>query len=259
MERDKMTYELTTVEFKEHLLKFISLYKATVPKVTELENALLDVSNCTSDHPSSPKKPNLTNIKSTGEKALQRAIFNEKYSFLDYQNGNIEKVTWLDLELPVILNINPRRCSLDLIGALDGIPLLCELKYFEKSPSNHPLYAIFELLMYRYFIQCNYQKLDKYEVHHHLVLDNFKWDVIVKNVSPVLIVAGNTKYWEYWLKKISTFDLMTILLKINKTLGTNMHLFEIPDEDFIMQKGEASSFCPIVTGQQWRKVIHHFN
>lgn len=248
-----MTSLITKEQFRDKLIEFIE--KKNIDELNELKEILEDKKNCTEDHPFSPGNPNLNNIKSTGEKAFQRAIFNGEYSFLDYKRktGN-EKVIWLDLELPVTLNKNPRRINMDLIGSLDGIPVLCELKYYEKSPSNHPIYAIVELLMYRYLIQCNYKKLDKYKAHHHLALNDFKWEVIIKNKFPHLLVVANKKYWDYWFEKISKEELVKETFKLGMSLDTNIHLFEAPDEDYIKQKGDKTSYNPTVTSKIWGKI-----
>lgn len=246
-----MTSLITKEEYKKKLLNFID--NQDINELNTLKEILEDTANCLGDYPSSPGKPNLNNIKSTGEKAFQRAIINGKYT--EYENkGEIEKIIWLDLELPVTLNKSPRRISMDLIGNLDGIPVLCELKYFEKSSSNHPVYAIVELLMYKYLIYCNYKKLDKYEVHHHLVLKDFKWEVIIKNHFPALIVAANKKYWNYWFKKIDKDKLVKQTFKLGSDLDTNIHLFETPDENFISQKGTKTSYKPILSSKLWKKI-----
>ena len=248
-----MTSLITKEEFKEKLLEFIE--GKSIQELGVLKRILEDERNCTGDYPSFPKKPELNNIKSTGERAFQRAIFNAGYSMLDFKKlSGSEKVVWLDLELPVTLNKNPRRISIDLIGSLDGVPVLCELKYSEKSTSNHPIYAIVELLIYRYLIQCNYEKLDKYQVHHHMVLQNFKWEVIVKNAFPQLLVVGNKKYWDYWFNRISKDLLLRDTWNLGSILDANIKLFEAPDEDFVKQKGERPSYKPMVSSNTWVKI-----
>jgi len=91
-----------------------------------------------------------------------------------------------------------------------------------------------------------------------IISNDFKWEDIVKDNSPILILAANKKYWEYWLKKLGANRLLKLLLDLNKRLGTNLHLFETSDEDFLTQKGNQVAYCPKVTNQQWIKVIHHF-
>lgn len=248
-----MTSLITKEEFRIKLIKFID--QQDVKDLGEFKEILQDKKFCTEVHPSSPKKPNLDNIAATGERAYQRGIVNEKFTLLDDKKDTpLEKVTWLDLELPVVLGKSPRRMSIDLIGSLDGIPVLCELKYNERSNSDHPIYAIVELLTYRYFIQCNYEKLDEYDVHHHLVIEDFKWSVIAKNPFPKLIIAANKKYWDYWFTKMKKSDLVRQTFNLGCELDTNIHLFESVDEDYIKQKGNSSHYRPTISSNVWTKI-----
>lgn len=253
-----MTSLITKEEFRAKLLEFISI--SNVNELSYLRNILEDEENVLGDHPSKPSMPNFDSIKSTGEKAFQRAIFNSKKSILDYQrSAGLETVTWLDIELPVALNRNPRRKCIDIIGSLDGIPVICELKYHERSPSNHPIYGVVELLIYYYFIHCNYQKLDKYDVHHHLVLKDFKWEVIVKNGFPQLLLVANKKYWDYWFNRLNKNELAKQVFDLGVLLDANIHLFEAPNEDFIMQKGNKPSYKPELQSNVWTKIKQEFN
>ncbi len=246
-----MTSLISKKEYKDKLIDFVE--NQNLNELKYLKELLVNEKNCTSDYPSSPGKPSLENISSTGEKAFQRAIYNNEVSFLKSSN-NTDKVSWLDLELPVTLNKNPRRVCIDLIGSLDGIPVLCELKYFEKSPSNHPIYAIVELLVYKYLIFCNHEKLDKYDVHHHLRLKNFKWEVIVKNRFPFLLIVANKKYWDYWFIRISKNDLLKLVFNLGSILDTNIRLYETNDEDFINQKDKRSKYTPKLTSNIWTRI-----
>jgi len=248
-----MTSLITKEEFKQKLIHLID--HQDINNLSVLKEILEDKSNITDDYPSSPTKPSLDKIKSTGEKAFQRAIFNGKYSMLDFKRGKVsaEKVTWIDIELPVVLNKNPRRRCIDLIGSMDGVPVLCELKYKEKSPSDHPLYAIIEILMYRYLIHCNYEKLDKHEVHHNFY-NNFRWEIIVKNRFPQILVVANKSYWDYWFNRISKDEFVQNAFELGSELDTNIHLFEAPDEDFINQKGNKESYKPTLTSNYWEKL-----
>ena len=113
-----MTSLISKEEFKEKLIEFIK--SQNIDELNNLKKIISNKENCTGDYPSSPGKPSLENISSTGEKAFQRAIINGKYSLLKPgKNKDADKITWLDLELPVTLNKNPRRPSIDLIGSED--------------------------------------------------------------------------------------------------------------------------------------------
>lgn len=246
-----MTSLISKSDYKKKLLDFID--KQGLKELDQLKEILLDDKNCTGDYPSSPGKPSLKNINSTGEKAFQRAIYNKESTVIESKKGP-DKVIWLDLELPVTLNKNPRRVSIDMIGSLEGIPVLCELKYAEKSNSNHPVYAIVELLIYKYLIFCNYEKLDKYEVHHHLKIKDFKWEVIVNNRFTYLIIAANKKYWDYWFSRIEKKELVLQVFRLGSALDTNIWLCESEDEDFIKQKGEKDKYTPVIESNIWNRI-----
>lgn len=250
-----MNSKISKEDFKRKLIEFIGYQKNNL--LDALRKRLEEDNNCSGDYLTKPGKPNLNNIKSTGETAFQRAIFNGKYSKLNYGKGiGNKKVVWNDFELPVTLNKRPRRISIDLIGLIDNKPVLCELKYHGKSPSkDQPIYAIIELLMYHYFIQCNYKKLDKYSVHHDLLKD-FKWKTIVENSTAQLLVVANKKYWDYWFKKISKKELLKQTIALSVDLNLNIQLFETPNEDFIKQKGIQETYKPIVSSNNniWTKI-----
>jgi len=249
-----MTTKISKEDFKIKLIEFIASHNNNL--LDALRKKLEDDINCSGDYSTKPGKPNLDNIKSTGETAFQRAIFNGEYSILNYgkEIGN-KKVVWNDFELPVTLNTKSRRISIDLIGLINNKPVLCELKYHGKSQSkDQPIYAIVELLMYYYFIQCNYKKLDKYNVHHDLLLKDFKWEIIVENSTSQLLVVANKKYWDYWFKKTSKKELLKQTLALSVDLNTNIHLFETQDEDYIKQKGIQETYKPTASSNIWTKI-----
>lgn len=247
---------ITKEKFKNHLFDFISNSK--YKELEKLKEVLANTDNETDEYHSNPGKPSLTNIRATTEDAFQRAIFNKKETILDYGKGETEVVKWLDIELPVVLNKNPRRLCLDLIGALDGVPVICELKYADKSYSDHPIYGIIELLVYYYYIHCNYEKLDKYDVHHHLVLNDFKWSVIAKNTSPKLFLAANKKYWTYWFKRENKNEFLKQVLELSEKLDVDINCFVTEDEDFRSQKGKNVKYTPKLTSNTWIKVKYDY-
>ena len=240
-------------KFKAKLLKFISNEKSG--ELIVLKKILEDDKNRTGDYPSSPGMANLNKIKSTGEKAFQRAIFNKKKTILNYKGlGRTDIITWFDLELPITFNKNSRRRCLDLIGFSDDTPIICELKYYETTPSNQPIYAVVELLVYYYFILCNYKKLDKYNIHHHLADNDFKWKTIAEKPKPKLLVAANSVYWNRWFKKIDKNTLTKQVAKLGKELNIEIYLFEAVNEDFILQKNSRPTFNPAITSNIWREI-----
>jgi len=246
------------IEFKAVLLNFIA--NSNLHELEELKKILIDEANIIRNYPSSPGKPNLTNIKSIGETAFQRGIFNSGETLLDCKNSNgLERIKWLDLELPVTFNKNARRCCLDLIGSLDDIPVICELKFrkpSKPSKSNHPLYGVVELLIYYYLIYCNYKKLEEHKIHHQLDNSSFTWSDFAKNETPLLLLVANKSYWTYWLnrKDINKTELFQKLSELGKRLGLNIHLFEAEDIDFLKQKGNNETYKPDVTSKIWTKI-----
>jgi hypothetical protein len=251
-----MTSLITKEEFKNYLIDFISNSK--YKELEKLKEVLVNTDNETVEYPSNPGKPSLENISATTEAAFQRAIFNEKETKLDYGKAEKEVVKWLEIELPVVLNKNSRRLCLDLIGALDGVPVICELKYSYKSNSDHPIYGIIELLVYYYYIHCNYEKLDKHDVHHHLVLNDFKWSVIVKNAFPKLLLVANEKYWNYWFNRENKNEFLKQVLELCKKLDVNINCFVAKDEDFHSQKGENEKYTPKLTSNTWTKLKYDY-
>lgn len=250
----KMASRISKEEFKKKLIDFITNQNNS--SLDTLRKKLVDDDNCFKDYPTNPGKPNLDNIKSTGETAFQRGIFNGEYSILKYgkEIGN-KKVVWNDIELPVTLNKNSRRISVDLIGFINDQPVLCELKYQKKSTSKEPpIYAIVELLMYHYFIQCNFKKLDKHNVHHELFMKKFKWEEIVENEVSLLLVVANKKYWDYWFKKTSKKELLKQTLGLNVDFNLNINLFETQDEDYEKQKEKQEKYKPTVSSKIWTKI-----
>jgi hypothetical protein len=69
------------------------------------------------------------------------------------RKGNRVEVTWLDLELPVVLVKASRKRSVDLFAQLeDGSSLIVELKFAKRESApvagNAADYAIMEVLTY---------------------------------------------------------------------------------------------------------------
>lgn len=255
--------EPSLVEFKDILNNFIDEQessiglKASHKGKISLKDILNNEENCKYDYPSSPGKPNLNHIKSTGETAFQRAIFNGIETELTNGTELINKVRWLDLELPVTLNKNSRRRCLDLVGSLDhsDSPVLCELKFCtncDSYASNHPVYAIVELLVYYYLLLSNYENLDDRKVYHKLDgMRNFTWSTFLKRAPVLLIVAANESYWKYWYKRIESKDqLVKGTYELEKNLNTKIHLFVTQDENFSkLTNGEG--YRPTVSSFTW--------
>ncbi|QNJ97047.1 hypothetical protein [Constantimarinum furrinae] len=246
-----MVLKLTVEDFKKYLLDFIE--KSEIKEMDRLKLRLSDLGNEKNDYKSMPRKVSLGNIRSKGETAFQRGIFNSQNTLLDYGN-TLKEVNWLDLEIPVVLNKNPRRPSLDLIGITsDDIPVICELKY-HKSKSDHPIYGIVELLMYYYYILCNHELLDKYDIHH-TGLKKFEWSFIANFESPKLLLVANKRYWNRWLNRIGEEIFSSQMKYFKDNLNVNIECFSTDDEDFEAQKGDCEKYIPVISSNRWLKVI----
>lgn len=181
-----------------------------------------------------PKKPNNpvrygTEIRHTAECALQRAIILSSVSKL---NG--KEVEWLDIELPVDYSGNARGKSIDLIGIdKEGHYVLCELKFRKQSHDNgNPEEAAKQVKEYHGLIKKNHDK-----IHGHK--ENGKpidWQEVASDRTR-LIIAANTKYWNFWNRKRKqgmNFDT------------SNVELYSIPTDEFEFknQKGNNITYTP---------------
>ncbi len=234
------------------------LYKKFTNKKLESLKTSIEISeNKYGNNSTSPGKPNLNKIASVTETAFQRAIFNGEFSNL---NDSTKKIEWIDLELPVTLSSNSRRKCIDLIGLYEGNPILCELKYKNKSDVDRPEYAIFELLSYFNFVKWNFERLDKHSVHHR-GYRNFRWEDIANHLKPTLIVAANNRYWNDWFRKNThkccyKNNLLDRVKDLNTKLKVNICLYFAKDEDFLSQKekGENGKYTPKVTSKIWYQI-----
>lgn len=246
---------------KKELITFIDSHSDINPKLAELKCKLIDDNNCTGKNRSSPGEANLNSINSTSETAFQRAIYNDSPTTFKLKNGNTRKIEWLDLELPVVLNKSSRRICLDLIGLVDNTPTICELKYFKNSAGDHPVYAIFEVLVYYYFVLCNYKKLDDEKIHH-TNLKKFVWKSVINTPTPIFLVAANDSYWDYWLHKRRGHSKISkqlrLALDFADKLRLDIHILKAPNEDFEKQKNNSTDnehYSPkILNSGSWETV-----
>lgn len=238
-------------EFKKRLIEIIenASTQDKNKRVIKFKDVLLDNSNY-GKHPTKPRQMSFE-IDSTTETAYQRAILKSEKTSLNYKiDNNLKTVQWLDGELPIVCNKNPRRRSIDLIGSIGGILTFCELK-FNKSKDS-PVYAVVELLTNYYFIQLNADILDIYKVFHkNKNLKHFKWNDITNNGLPRLIVCANKSYWDTWWTKYDKAELINQVYKWGMHLGTNIDLFQSEDFDFKIQKGEGKYTPTIPVNSIW--------
>jgi hypothetical protein len=237
-------------EYKKRLIEIIESAIKQDRKVVRFKNLLSDNTNFGDNYHTNPKTMSFE-ISSTGETAYQRAILKSGTTLLDFKEGNgFESVQWIDGELPIVFNKNPRRPSIDLIGLIDNIPALCELKFAQSRNSDSPLYAAIELLTYYCFIQFNADILDKYNVSHKN-LKPYRWNSIIENGFPRLIVCANKTYWNVWAKKYNMAQLRNQVFDWGTELDTNINLFQTQDFDFKNQKHEGKYTPFIPTNSIW--------
>ena len=237
-------------EFKKRLIEIIEGAIIQDKRVIKYKNMLLDSSNYGDNHHTKPG-PMSFEIGSTGETAYQRAILNSKETLLDFKKKNgFETIHWIDVELPIVLNKNSRRHSIDLIGSSEGIPVICELKFAKTRNSDSPVYAALELLTYYCFIQFNADSLDKHNVYHRN-LSPFKWNVINNNAFPRFIVCANKSYWDAWFEKYDKAQLRDQIFEWGMRLDTNINLFQTEDIDFKLQKSTEKYTPAIAVNSIW--------
>ena len=237
-------------EFKKRLNEIIEGAIIQDKRVIKFKNMLFDSSNYGDNHPTKPGQMSFE-IRSTGETAFQRAILKSEKTLLDFKKKDgFETVHWMDGELPIVLNKNSRRHSIDLIGSSDRRPVICELKFAKKRNYDSPVYAALELLTYYCFIQFNADSLDKNNVYHRN-LSPFKWNVITKNGFPRLIVCANKSYWDAWFKKYDKTQLRDQVFEWGMRLDTNINLFQTEDIDFKLQKIAGKYTPTMVINSIW--------
>lgn len=163
----------------------------------------------------------LVDKNNIGETAYQRAIIQAGMSSL---SGN--KVTWLDIELPVVFRASSRRMSLDLIGESESKQLvLCELKYDKKQinprstgkpNTDSPLHAMLELLYYHALIAENAEQLQKSEIWHENKKGKWDWRACK---DATLGIAANQTYWDRWQRYHKWKEIVDEVSRIKSELS----------------------------------------
>lgn len=209
---------------------------------------LQKILNTTGEKSRAPKRIGLY-IKDCSEKALQRAVYLSAYTELF--NGK-KKICWGDAEVPISpKGILPRGSCFDLVGREktdnQATHLLCELKAGKTNDS--PLFAAFELLTY-YAV---FQKYNEFCYHTNSTASISKWNNKAGNNSVMLIVAGDSLYWEKWNSSWNSLPFQPL-----QELGETIYFFEIPINSktwFSMQKNNQARYTPCL-GQayQWKQL-----
>jgi hypothetical protein len=257
-----MTHPLTKQEFKNELEKIIS-NNSKISANKNLKNKLEDLKYTEESHPSNPKSLSKNGIADVGEKAFQRGIYYGESTSLNYSSLKpLEKITWIDIEIPVVLSNKSRRPCIDIIGTTESNLILCELKHSKEkiNPTESPIYAVYELLIYYYFVRCNFKNLDIEKVYRPIAQEKeFNWEKYLKDSVPLLLVTANASYWKYWFKRENyKTELLKEIADLEKKLHLEIQLFETEDEDFVEQKkkGENERYTPIVESKIWTKICN---
>ena len=134
-----------------------------------------------------------TKIAHAAECAFQRAIIQGGTSTV---KG--EKITWIDIELPVYGNKSRGKC-IDLIGKdSKGNYVLCELKFRKKSDNGGPNEATEQLKEYYSYIK-NAEDLKSRDLQHTNAKEKIDWERVAGENTRLFVVA-NEFYWNTWLK-----------------------------------------------------------
>lgn len=144
--------------------------------------------------PSAPTTPRIK-IRDRSEKAFQRALFSQGQTEIVFGTG-LQKLEWLDFELPVVPGKLPRRAACDLVARIDARETtLCEVKYSRTSESNTSSvleYAVFELLYQLQLVALNAH--NSKSVHHRgHQFKPFEWQDVAEARSAMIL--GNQHLW----------------------------------------------------------------
>ena len=178
--------------------------------------------------------------KNTSETAYQRAL---------YDLGGVtvagwtkrRDVTWLDMELPVTAISGKARCrSVDLVGKLDGRPILWELKFGRKSCAVHRVdYAIFEALLYLAIVKKNAPELNAAHIFHPGETP-FDWAEVAYS-DRVAVLANKTFFYaavtqdEYYVPRLRD--------RIRERCGVDVLLFQTEDYELGRSKDRPTVPC----------------
>jgi hypothetical protein len=143
---------------------------------------------------SKPKEVGKASASNNGETKWQRELYESEPT----------SVLWYDIELPIGQKQSPEsrwiNTRVDMIGELDGRPIICELK--KCNTTEDPLDALIQLLAYYSMIKQNARDLDIRNIHHTNARNGkFRW-VDIANNPILMLLADEEGYWSYWEKSI---------------------------------------------------------
>lgn len=208
----------------------------------------------------------------TGETAYQRSLFTS--ISIAVSNPEVE-ITWLDMELPVVFGVSPRRPSLDLLGRDQNDRLVfCELKYDKPSSvlkpntkprTNSPVFALREVLTNHNHVKNNCRQLQDENIYHDNRKETWDWTDCENPNKILLLVVANHTYWKRWREyepKSGIDAWSTQMREISNILsalpaGLEVKFFEAPDEPFYQQTvtlNDEKRYIPNPAKGKWVEV-----
>jgi hypothetical protein len=170
--------------------------------------------------------------KNVGETAFQRALYKANKAIL-CSGVTEEEITWVGIELPIVLSGQSRRPCVDLIGRCNKFgSFLCELKYvaFETyGAGNLPDYAIFQAALYQSIVKSEHNKLDNKGVYRNS--DKFKWKDL--SDSKTIMILGNQNAWNRSYKRENPKRLAALITAMRELFGITVLLCCLPNYSFV--------------------------
>lgn len=190
-----------------------------------------------------PQAFNANHVAHTAECAFQRAIIQGKYSIVKE-----DKITWIDIELPVDNSASSRGQCVDLIGMdSKGNYVICELKFRKKSDNGNPIEATEQLKGYYKNIEHNAKELNRIKLGHTNATMKIDWEKVASSNTRLMVVA-NEFYWSTWLER----SKKKVKLTDSKV---EYYSVEIDRDAFEKQKGKNKYYTPQMPekGLKWKE------
>jgi hypothetical protein len=171
--------------------------------------------------------------RNIGETAFQRALYSQPKINL-VRSRQSTRLTWKDIELPIILSTKSRRRCIDLVGHTSRHgTFLCELKYAKLGappPGSMTDYAIFEALLYYAIVNRDYADLDENKVYHQPEPPRFNWEAVAG--SRVVLVLANDCFWITARHNRNNERIVNLVAEVRESLNIDILLCSTPDYTF---------------------------
>lgn len=193
-------------------------------------------------NPGQPGPLNLA-IQRTSEAAYQRAFFLQRATKVSGSLCGCFQIDWLDIEVPVVGGVDPRRPSLDMIGEVNGTP--CVIAELKDVGGTSPFDAIQEVLSYGCSTRDNHLALTG---HPGWTSDSERGDIPEywsRYKGKYLVVGGPYRYWETWKSHWALIWAAGAKWLVESGLSGHRLIFvAFPEVDFSAQKGEKDRYAP---------------